>query len=78
MCDHTHDPRLMNAARGTTMRGTHRGDFFGLPATGREVTLTGVHIMRVADGKIVEHWGSNDDLGLMRQLGAIPEASRAG
>jgi predicted ester cyclase len=56
----------------TTMRGTHLGDFFGLPPTGRRVAMTGVHIVRIADGKIIEHWGSNDDLGLMRQLGAIP------
>ncbi len=56
----------------TTMRGTHRGDFFGIPPTGRRVEMRGVHIMRVADGQIIEHWGSNDDLGLMRQLGAIP------
>jgi steroid delta-isomerase-like uncharacterized protein len=56
----------------TTMRGTHRGDFFGIPATGLSVEMTGVHILRIADGRIIEHWGSNDDLGLMRQLGAIP------
>ena len=62
----------------TTMRGTHDGDFFGIPATGRSVRLTGVHVMRIADGRIVEHWGNNDDLGLMRQLGAIPEPAAAG
>jgi steroid delta-isomerase-like uncharacterized protein len=62
----------------TTMRGTHDGDFFGIPASGRAVTLTGVHVIRIADGKIVEHWGSNDDLGLMRQIGALPEAVPAG
>ena len=56
----------------TTMRGTHRGEFFGLPPTGRFVEMQGVHIMRIADGRVIEHWGSNDDLGLMRQLGAIP------
>jgi predicted ester cyclase len=56
----------------TTMRGTHRGDFFGLPPTGRLVEMQGVHIVRIADGRVIEHWGSNDDLGLMRQLGAIP------
>jgi steroid delta-isomerase-like uncharacterized protein len=55
----------------TTMRGTHLGDFFGIPATGRSVTLPGVHVLRIADGRIAEHWGSNDDLGLMRQLGVI-------
>ena len=57
----------------TTMRGTHRGKFFGIPPTGTVVEMTGVHVMRIADGRIVEHWGSNDDLGLMRQLGAIPD-----
>jgi predicted ester cyclase len=56
----------------TTMRGTQLGPFFGIPPTGKRVEMTGVHIMRVADGKIIEHWGSNDDLGLMHQLGAIP------
>ena len=55
----------------TTMRGTQRGEFFGIPPTGRTVEMTGIHIVRVADGKIIEHWGSNDDLGLMRQLGAV-------
>ncbi len=55
----------------TTMRGTHLGDFFGVPATGRSVTLPGVHVLRIADGRIAEHWGSNDDLGLMRQLGVV-------
>jgi predicted ester cyclase len=59
----------------TTMTGTHQGDFFGIPPTGRSVTLTGVHIMRVADGRVIEHWGSNDDLGMMRQLGVVPEPS---
>jgi predicted ester cyclase len=39
--------------------------------------MTGVHVMRIADGRIVEHWGSNDDLGLMRQLGAIPDPAEA-
>jgi steroid delta-isomerase-like uncharacterized protein len=62
----------------TTMRGTHTGDFFGIPASGRAVTLTGVHVLRIADGRIVEHWGSNDDLGLLRQIGALPEAVPAG
>lgn len=57
----------------TTMTGTHTGDFFGIPPTGRGVTVSGVHILRIADGRIAEHWGTNDDLGLMRQLGAIPD-----
>jgi predicted ester cyclase len=57
----------------TTMSGTHRGEFFGIPPTGRFVTMGGVHVVRIADGKVAEHWGTNDDLSLMRQLGVIPE-----
>ncbi|MCE7981141.1 MAG: ester cyclase [Caldilinea sp. CFX5] len=53
------------------LRGTHRGEFFGIPATGKAITVSNIHIMRLADGKIVEHWGHGDDMGLMRQLGAI-------
>jgi predicted ester cyclase len=54
-------------------KATHMGDFFGIPATGKEVYVDGVHILRIAGGKVAEHWGSNDDLGLMRQLGVLPE-----
>lgn len=56
----------------TTMRATHLGDFFGIPPTGKAVTATGTHVLRIADGRIAEHWGNNDDLGLMRQLGIVP------
>jgi predicted ester cyclase len=62
----------------TPMTGTHRGDFFGIPPTGRSVTLTGVHLMRAAEGRVIEHRGNNDDMGLMRQLGVIPEPSAVG
>lgn len=55
-----------------TMHGTHQGDFFGIPATGKQIAVSGIHIMRFANGKLVEHWGNNDDLGLMQQLGVIP------
>lgn len=50
-------------------RATHNGDFFGIPPTGKQVEMSGIHILRIAGGKIAEHWGNNDDLGLMRQLG---------
>lgn len=56
-----------------TMTGTHSGEFFGIPPTGRRVSVGGTHIVRVENGRVAEHWGHNDDLGLMRQLGAIPE-----
>ena len=61
----------------TTMRGTHRGEFFGIPATARTVEMAGIHILRIDGGKIAEHWGANDDLGLLRQLGAIPAPEAA-
>ena len=53
------------------LRGTHQGEFFGVPATGKAISVSNIHIMRMADGKIVEHWGHGDDMGLMRQLGAM-------
>ena len=55
-----------------TFTGTHTGDFAGIPATGRTVTLQYVDIMRVRDGRIVEHWLSMDQLSFMQQLGVIP------
>lgn len=55
-----------------TYQGTHRGAFFGIPPTGRQITTTGMHLFRLANGKIAEHWCNNDDLGVMRQLGVMP------
>ncbi|MCA1666204.1 MAG: ester cyclase [Thermomicrobia bacterium] len=59
-------------------RGTHRGAFMGIAPTGKQVTLPGIHIMRIADGKIVEHWAQLDDLGLMQQLGMAPAPGQGG
>jgi steroid delta-isomerase-like uncharacterized protein len=53
-----------------TARGTHGGEFQGVPATGREVLMTGTDIDRMAGGRVVECWSHADELGLMRQLGA--------
>lgn len=58
--------------RWWTMRGTHEGEFLGLPATHKPFTLTGIDELRLADGKIVEFWHEEDLLGLMMQLGAVP------
>jgi len=52
--------------------GTHQGEFFGIPPTGKRIRSTGINIFRIANGKIVEHWNNADDLGLMQQLGVIP------
>ncbi|MFN6537863.1 MAG: ester cyclase [Nostoc sp. EkiNYC01] len=50
---------------------THLGEFQGLPPTGKRIELSIMHIDRVQDGKIVEHWGQGDALGLMKQLGIV-------
>lgn len=55
-----------------TLRGTHRGDFMGIPATGKQVVVTGVDVGHFANGKGVEHWAYYDELGMMQQLGVIP------
>ncbi len=54
-----------------TVSGTHQEEFMGVAATGKRVTFTGTNINRIADGKIAEHWGNFDNLGMMQQLGAI-------
>ena len=54
-----------------TMRGTHTGDFMGIPATGKPIIVTGIDIVRFEDGKAVEHWHEWSGLGLMSQLGVI-------
>jgi len=59
------------------MHGTHQGEFFGIPPTGKQVTVSGIHILRIAHGKLVEHWGNNDDLGLMQQIGVVPPPGQA-
>jgi steroid delta-isomerase-like uncharacterized protein len=56
------------ACRFTT-RMTHRGDFQGIPATGKQVTLSGIDILRFVDGMLAERWGEFDSLGLLKQLG---------
>jgi steroid delta-isomerase-like uncharacterized protein len=58
-----------------TMRGTHLGEFIGLPPSSKQVTCGGIQIERLVNGQIVEHWRKADDLGLMQQLGAIPAPS---
>jgi steroid delta-isomerase-like uncharacterized protein len=59
-----------------TYRGTHRGAFLGVAPTGRAVQFETVDVMRVRDGKIVEHWGVANLFSLMQQLGALPPQRR--
>jgi steroid delta-isomerase-like uncharacterized protein len=56
-----------------TFVGTHRGMFMGIPPSGRKIAITGMCIDRIVDGRIVEEWEEWDSLGMMRQLGVIPE-----
>lgn len=53
------------------MTGTHRGDLFGVAATGRRVEVEQINIEHIRDGRIVEHWRITDELKLMRQLGIV-------
>src|SRR5438034_9048441 len=61
----------------TTMHGTQKGEFMGIAPTNKEVTISGIDIVRFQGGKAVEHWGNQDDLGMMQQLGAVPAAPAA-
>ncbi|MDQ3438252.1 MAG: ester cyclase [Actinomycetota bacterium] len=62
----------MVAAR-VAFRGTHRGEFQGIPPTDKQVAFSSIEIDRMVEGKVAEHWFEMDLLGLMGQLGAIPE-----
>jgi predicted ester cyclase len=55
-------------------RGTHTGEFAGIPATGRPIELEGINMFKVKDGRVVEQWAELDFLGLLQQIGAIPQA----
>lgn len=56
-----------------TWRVTHsKGEYMGIAPTGKQMTITGIFILRIEGGKIVEEWGNSDDLGMMQQLGVIP------
>ncbi len=58
-----------------TFTGTHRGEWMGVPASGRNVSFGGIDIVRIARGKLVEHWAEFDMLALMQQIGAPPAAT---
>ena len=65
-----------------TARGTHTGEYWGLtykgiPPTDKQVTWTETQIFRIADGKIVEQWSNEDDLGRLQQVGALPMPGQA-
>jgi len=61
-----------------TWRGTHKGEFMGIPPTGKSISLEVIDIIRIADGKFAEHWGLMDNMSMMQQLGAIPAPGPGG
>jgi steroid delta-isomerase-like uncharacterized protein len=54
------------------VRGTHQKEMMGIPATGKEIAISAINMVRVDDGKIAEHWVNSDSLGMMMQLGVVP------
>jgi len=61
-----------NVAIAYTLTGTHDGELQGVAPTGKKVKVRGMQIARFEEGKIVERWGATDELGIMRQIGAVP------
>jgi steroid delta-isomerase-like uncharacterized protein len=61
-----------------TASGTHTGALLGIPPTGRRMTVTGIDIYRLAEGKLVELWQNWDRLGMLQQLGVLPTPGQPG
>ena len=55
-----------------TSSGTHKGEFMGIAPTGKSFSIGEIHIMRMENGQMVEHWGIEDNMSMMQQLGVIP------
>jgi predicted ester cyclase len=60
-----------------TGRGTMQGEFMGMTATGKQAAWTEIHVARLVDGKVVEHWANIDQLGMLQQLGLVPTSGQA-
>ncbi|HVE25105.1 MAG TPA: ester cyclase [Sporichthya sp.] len=77
-CPDWHSDRLHMVAEGDLVAehfvasGTHTGPLFGVAPTGATLTLAGINLFRVRDGRVVERWGTLDQLGMLRQLGLVP------
>ena len=61
-----------------TWTGTQKGEWMGIPPTGKSVSFGVIDIIRIAGGKFVEHWGQMDSMGMMQQLGIIPAPGQSG
>ena len=62
-------------AVSVNVTGTYKGEFQGIPATGKQVSFTAMDMLTISDGKITEEWATADMMGLMQQIGAIPPRS---
>jgi steroid delta-isomerase-like uncharacterized protein len=60
------------ATKGT-VKGTHSGEFMGIPATGKSFEVQFMDFVRIRDGQAIEHWGVTDTAAMMEQLGLTPE-----
>jgi steroid delta-isomerase-like uncharacterized protein len=60
-----------------TFSGTHKGDYMGVPPTNKKVSVDGMTIHHMADGKIMDSYSTWDALGLLQQLGAVPSPAHA-
>jgi steroid delta-isomerase-like uncharacterized protein len=58
--------------------GTHEGEFMGVAPSGNRIDVEVIDIARIVDGKCVEHWGVTDNMGLMQQIGAMPQEAPVG
>ena len=56
-----------------TTKGTQTGEFMGMPASGKNFSVREMHMVRVANGKMAEHWGLSNEMSMMQQLGLMPE-----
>jgi steroid delta-isomerase-like uncharacterized protein len=59
-----------------TLEGTHEGELFGVPPTGRRLSIKSIAVERVSEGKLREHWRITDSLDMMQQLGVVPESGQ--
>ena len=60
-----------------TMSGTHKGEFMGMPPSGKHIEIEGFDMVRIRDDQVTEHWGLMDAMTMMQQLGAMPEQAPA-
>jgi len=61
-----------------TLHGTHQGEFMGIPATGKRIEVGVIDVLTLVDGKTTEHWGGEDRLAMMQQLGVVSPQGQGG